>query len=102
MAGNELPPAPSGPYGNRHGFETTPKQRRSPNLPLTVLITIYIVALLTGIVLYVVALGELADNPLGAAGVLAWASGLAGLGILGGMLHLAIAAIRHAIEDNSQ
>ena len=105
MAGEEeLPPTHGGTYKNQQassGRSLAPKQRRSPNLPLTVLITIYIVALIAGIVLYFVGFAVFANDRLDAAGAFAWASGLVGLGVLGAMLNLAIAAIRHIVEDNA-
>ena len=83
------------------GYAGTSRRHRSPNLPLTVLLTIYVVALVGGVVLYVVAFVTLNSDPRSAAGVFAWASGLTGLGVLGAMLHLAVAAIRRVVEENA-
>jgi hypothetical protein len=76
--------------------------RRGPNLPLTVLAAIYIVALIAAAVLYFIAIATMGNDPRGAAGYFLFGNAIGALGVLGGMLHLAVAAVRNVIEDNAR
>lgn len=106
MSDEELPPSLKEAYANRkafgRGFETPAKNRRGPNLPLTVLATIYIVALIAAIVLYFIGFATFANDPVGAAGFFVFGNGFGAIGVLGGLLHLAVAAIRNVVEDNAR
>jgi hypothetical protein len=82
--------------------ERRPKIRRTPNLAITVLVTIYVVALISAVVLYFVGFAVRPNDAAGAAEVFAWGNRLGVLGVLGGMLHLAVAAVRHIVEDNAR
>ncbi|MFP3464909.1 hypothetical protein [Leifsonia sp. SIMBA_070] len=77
----------------------TARRRRTPSLPLAVLMTIYIVALLASAVLYVVGFVVSGNDPAGAGALFTFANGFGSLGVVGAMLHLAVGAIRHAVED---
>ncbi|CAM5424224.1 hypothetical protein [Leifsonia shinshuensis] len=79
-----------------------PKTRRTPNLAITVLVTIYVVALISAVVLYFVGFAVRPTDAAGATEVFAWGNRLGVLGVFGGMLHLAVAAIRHVVEDNAR
>ena len=78
------------------------RSRRGPNLPLTVLVAIYVVALIAAIVLYFIAIATLGNDPRGAAGYFLFGNAIGALGVLGGMLHLAVAAVRNVVEDNAR
>lgn len=82
--------------------ERRPKVRRTPNLAITVLAAIYVVALISAVVLYFVGFAVRPSDPAGAEAVFAWGNRLGVLGVLGGMLHLAVAALRHVVEDNAR
>ncbi|QNE36404.1 hypothetical protein [Leifsonia shinshuensis] len=79
-----------------------PKIHRTPNLAITVLVAIYVVALISAIVLYFVGFAVRPTDAAGAADVFAWGNRLGVLGVFGGMLHLAVGAIRHIVEDNAR
>ncbi|MDR6969751.1 hypothetical protein [Leifsonia shinshuensis] len=85
MPDEELPPALAEAYGNRKPFgrglesHPNPKSRRSAN----------------------VAGATFSGDPRDAAENIVWANSLGAIGVLGGMLHLAVAAIRRVIEDNA-
>jgi hypothetical protein len=81
--------------------ERRPKIRRTPNLAITVLVTIYVVALISAVVLYFVGFAIRGTDTAGAADVFAWGNRLGVLGVFGGMLHLAVGAVRHIVEDNA-
>lgn len=81
--------------------KATARSRRGPNLPLTVLAAIYIVALIAAIVLYFIGIATLGADPRSAAGYFLFGNAIGAIGVLGGMLHLAVAAVRNVIEDNA-
>ncbi|WP_295121965.1 hypothetical protein [uncultured Leifsonia sp.] len=78
------------------------RTRRGPNLPLTVLTAIYVVALVAAIVLYFIGIATLGSDPRGAAGYFLFGNAIGAVFVLGGMLHLAVAAVRNVIEDNAR
>ncbi len=78
------------------------RSHRGPNLPLTVLAAIYIVALIAAAVLYFIAIATMGADPRGAAGYFLFGNAIGALGVLGGMLHLAVAAVRNVVEDNAR
>lgn len=75
------------------------RNRRSPNLALTVLITIYVVAFVASAVLYVLGFTVTSSDPHGAVALFVFANGFGALALVGALLHLAVAAIRHVVED---
>lgn len=106
MSDDELRSSPNGANANRpasgRGAGTSAKNRRGPNLPLTVLAAIYIVAFVAALILYCLGFATVNDDARGAAGFFLFANGFFAIGILGGLLHLAVAAVRNIIEDNAR
>ncbi|MDN4596834.1 hypothetical protein [Leifsonia virtsii] len=106
MSDEELPPALAEAYSNRkpfgRGFEPrpSPRDRRSANGPLAALVTVYTLALCVSMILFFVGFAAFSSDPLGGTGTIGWAGSFGAIGILGGMLHLAVAAIRRVIEDS--
>ncbi len=78
------------------------RTHRGPNLPLTVLAAIYIVALIAAVVLYFIGIATIGADPRSAAGYFLFGNAIGAIGVLGGMLHLAVAAVRNVIEENAR
>jgi hypothetical protein len=68
---------------------------------LSCLAAIYIVARIGAADLYFVAIATMGADPRGAAGYFLFGNAIGALGVLGGMLHLAVAAVPGVVEDNA-